>query len=90
VAGRAPNHPVALAILDALGEPVASSSANRAGEAPPVDAESVMSGLGEDLDVVLDGGPCRLGQPSTILDLSGAEPKILRAGAVAEADLRLR
>jgi len=90
VAGRAPNHPVALAILDALGEPVASSSANRAGASPPVDAESVMSGLGEDLDVVLDGGPCRLGQPSTILDLSGAEPKILRAGALAEADLRLR
>jgi L-threonylcarbamoyladenylate synthase len=89
VAGRAPDHPVALAILDALGEPIASSSANRAGAPPPSDAESVISGFGEDLDLVLDGGPSRLGQPSTILDLSGVEPKILRSGAIAEADLQL-
>jgi L-threonylcarbamoyladenylate synthase len=89
VAGRAPDHPVALAILEALGEPIASSSANRAGAPPPSDAESVMNGLGEDLDLVLDGGPSRLAKPSTILDLSGVEPKILRPGAIVEADLQL-
>ena len=89
IAARAPDHPVALGLLSALGEPLASSSANRAGEPPPSDADSVLRGLGEHLDIVLDGGPCRLGQPSTILDLSGVEPKILRAGAIAEADLRL-
>ncbi len=89
IAGRAPDHPVALGLLEALGEPLASSSANRAGEPPPSDADSVLRGLGGDLDVVLDGGPCRLGQPSTILDLSGSQPKILRSGAIADAELRL-
>ena len=90
VAGRAPDHPVALALLRALGEPIASSSANRANEPPPSDAEAVITGLGQDLDLVLDGGPCRLAQPSTILDLSGIEPKILRAGAIPETELQLR
>lgn len=89
VAGRAPDHPVALALLEATGEPLASSSANRAGQPPPSDADSVIGGLGEDLDVVLDGGPCRLAQPSTILDLSGRQPKILRAGALSASDLHL-
>ena len=89
VAARAPDHPVALGLLEVLGEPVASSSANRAGQPPPSDAEAVMRGLGDDLDLVLDGGPCRLGLASTILDLSGQTAKILRAGAIAAADLQL-
>jgi L-threonylcarbamoyladenylate synthase len=82
IAVRAPDHDVALALLRALGEPIASSSANPAGQSPPVDADQVIAGLGDQLDVVLDGGPCRIGQPSTILDLSGAAPRILRAGAI--------
>jgi L-threonylcarbamoyladenylate synthase len=82
IAVRAPDHDVALALLRALGEPVASSSANPAGRPPPVDADQVIAGLGEQLDIVLDGGPCRIGQPSTILDLSGATPRILREGAI--------
>jgi L-threonylcarbamoyladenylate synthase len=84
---RAPDHDVALALLRALGEPIASSSANPAGQPPPVDADHVMAGLGDRLDVVLDGGPCRIGQPSTILDLSGATPRILRQGAIPAAEL---
>ncbi|HSO93975.1 MAG TPA: L-threonylcarbamoyladenylate synthase, partial [Candidatus Dormibacteraeota bacterium] len=90
VAARAPDHPVALALLDAIGEPLASSSANRAGGTPPVDADAVIDGLGEDLDLVLDGGPCRLGLASTILDLSGEKPKILRVGVISEVELGLR
>jgi L-threonylcarbamoyladenylate synthase len=82
IAVRAPNHDVALALLRALGEPIASSSANPAGQPPPVDADQVIASLGERLDLVLDGGPCRIGQPSTILDLSGATPRILREGAI--------
>lgn len=82
VAVRAPNHPVALALLDQLGEPIASSSANRANERPPVDADEVIAGLGDDLDVVLDGGRCQIGEPSTILDLSVNPPRVLRQGAV--------
>jgi L-threonylcarbamoyladenylate synthase len=86
IAVREPDHDVALALLTALGEPIASSSANPAGQPPPVDADQVIAGLGDALDVVLDAGPCRIGQPSTILDLTGATPRILRQGAIpAEA-----
>jgi len=84
---RAPDHDVALALLTALGEPIASSSANPAGQPPPVDADQVIAGLGDELDLVLDGGPCRIGQPSTILDLTGATPRILRQGAIPAAAL---
>ena len=87
IAVRAPDHEVALALLRALGEPIASSSANPAGQPPPVDADQVIAGLGDRLDVVLDGGPCRIGQPSTILDLSGATPRILRQGAIPASEL---
>jgi L-threonylcarbamoyladenylate synthase len=87
IAVRAPDHQVALGLLRALGEPIASSSANPAGQPPPVDADQVMAGLGDRLDVVLDGGPCRIGQPSTILDLGGAEPRILRQGAIPDFEL---
>src|SRR5258708_22619838 len=82
IAVRAPNHDVALALLTTLGEPITSSSANPAGQPPPVDADQVIAALGDALDVVLDGGPCRIGQPSTILDLTGATPRILPHGAV--------
>jgi L-threonylcarbamoyladenylate synthase len=87
VAVRAPNHDVALALLSALGEPIASSSANPAGQPPPVDADQVIAALGDELDLVLDGGPCAIGQPSTILDLSGAAPRILRQGAIPTSEL---
>jgi L-threonylcarbamoyladenylate synthase len=87
IAVRAPNHDIALELLRALGEPIASSSANPAGQVPPVDADQVIAGLGDRLDVVLDGGPCRIGQPSTILDLSGVTPRILRQGAIPEFEL---
>ena len=87
IAVRAPDHDVALALLTALGEPIASSSANPAGQSPPTDADQVVAGLGEELDLVLDGGPCRIGQPSTILDLTGATPRILRQGAILSSEL---
>ena len=87
LAVRAPNHPVALRLLRALGEPVASSSANRAGAPPPVDADAVLAGLGDDLDLVLDGGHCQIGEPSTILDLSLPEPRVLREGAIPTQEL---
>jgi L-threonylcarbamoyladenylate synthase len=87
IAVRAPNHDVALALLTALGEPMASSSANQAGQSPPVDAEQVIAGLGDRIDLVLDGGPCRIGLPSTILDLSGPMPRILRQGAIPAGEL---
>jgi len=87
IAVRAPNHEVALALLRALREPIASSSANPAGRPPPIDADQVIAGLGEALDLVLDGGLCQIAQPSTILDVSGATPRILREGAIPAAEL---
>ena len=87
IAVRAPDHDVALALLRALGEPLASSSANPAGQPPPVDANQVITSLGDRVDIVLDGGPCRIGQPSTILDLAGATPRILRRGAIPDYEL---
>ncbi|MDQ6884433.1 MAG: L-threonylcarbamoyladenylate synthase [Candidatus Dormibacteraeota bacterium] len=88
IAARAPDHPVALELLAALDEPIASSSANRAGAPPPSDAAAVLAGLGGELDLVVDGGPCRLAKPSTILDLSSGVARILRAGVIPEAALR--
>jgi len=90
IAVRAPDHEVALELLRALGEPIASSSANPAGQAPPVDADHVIAALGDELDVVLDGGPCVIGQPSTIFDLTGPAPRILRLGAIPWEELNLR
>jgi L-threonylcarbamoyladenylate synthase len=87
LAVRAPNHRVALELIDELGEPLASSSANRAGAAPPTDANAVIAGLGDDLDLVLDGGPCDIGQASTILDLSVTPPRVLRQGAIPAHEL---
>jgi len=90
IAVRAPDHEVALSLLRALGEPIASSSANPAGQPPPVDADQVIAGMEGRIDLVLDGGPCRIGQPSTILDLSGATPRILRQGAIPPVKLGFR
>lgn len=80
---RVPDHPVALALLDAFGGGIAAPSANRFGRVSPTVAAHVCEELGEAVDCILDGGPCRIGIESTILDLSGARPRLLRPGAVA-------
>ena len=87
LAFRAPGHAVALRLLQALAEPVASSSANRAGAPPPLDADAAQAALGPDVDLVLDGGPVPIGRPSTIVDLSGAALRVLRPGSISEAEL---
>lgn len=87
LAFRAPDHPVALALLGGLTEPIASSSANHAGAPPPADAASVQTALDQEVDLILDGGPANHGQPSTILDLSSSEPRILRPGVIPEVEL---
>ena len=87
LAFRAPGHAVTLRLLKALGEPLASSSANRAGEPPPLNANSADAALGRDVDLVLDGGPVETGRPSTIVDLSGPALRVIRAGSISEAEL---
>ena len=80
---RVPDQPVALALLRAFGGGVAAPSANRFGRVSPTTAADVLADLGDDVDVILDGGPCRVGVESTIVDCSGAEPAILRLGGIA-------
>ncbi len=83
---RVPDHPVALALLSAFGRGVAAPSANRFGRVSPTRAAHVAEELGDEI-LVLDGGACRVGVESTIVDLSGEEPAILRPGAVTAEDL---
>jgi L-threonylcarbamoyladenylate synthase len=86
IAIRAPDHPVAQALIEAAGVPVAAPSANRSGALSPTAAEHVAASLGERVSMILDGGPCRVGLESTIVALLGPEPILLRAGGVpAEA-----
>jgi L-threonylcarbamoyladenylate synthase len=84
---RVPDHPVALALLEAFGEGVAAPSANRFGKVSPTTAAHVRADLGDDVAVVLDGGPSRIGIESTIVDVTGSEPAILRIGGVARAQI---
>lgn len=84
LAVRCPAHPLTLALLDAAGVPLAAPSANRFGEVSPTTADHVLHSF-PDL-AVLDGGPCAVGVESTIVDLSGPLPALLRPGGLpAEA-----
>lgn len=83
---RVPAHRVAQRLIAAAGVPVAAPSANRFGAVSPTTAEHVLDDLGEHLvagrDLVIDGGPCRVGVESTIIDCTVEPPQILRAGAI--------
>ncbi len=83
LAVRVPAHPVAMALLRAVGGPVAAPSANRSGRISPTTAAHVQDELDGRIDAVLDGGPCAVGLESTVLDLCGARPVLLRPGGVA-------
>ena len=86
VAIRAPSHPVAQALIRAAGLPLAAPSANRSGAVSPTRAEHVAESLGERVPLILDGGPCLVGVESTVLDLTGTTPVLLRpGGATREA-----
>ena len=80
LAVRVPAHPVAAALLRAVGRPVAAPSANRSGQVSPTTAAHVLAELGGRIDAVLDSGPCAVGVESTVLDLTGAYPVVLREG----------
>jgi L-threonylcarbamoyladenylate synthase len=85
VALRVPAHDLARAVIEALDEPVTATSANRSGGPDPVSAEDVQRQLGDEVDLILDAGPCAVGVSSTIVDCTHLEPSILRLGAISEA-----
>lgn len=87
VAVRVPSHPVALALLRATAMPIAAPSANRFTELSPTTADHVAQSLGERVDLILDGGPTTVGIESTVLDLTGPVPRLLRPGMVTLAEL---
>ncbi|SKA20062.1 L-threonylcarbamoyladenylate synthase [Enhydrobacter aerosaccus] len=86
VAIRAPSHPVAQALMRAADLPIAAPSANRSGAVSPTRADHVAESLGERVPLIIDGGPCLVGVESTVLDISGQTPVLLRpGGATREA-----
>lgn len=86
---RAPDHPVALELLRAFDGPVAAPSANRSNRVSPTTAGHVRRELGDRVDLILDGGPCRVGIESTVLDLTRSRPVILRPGAVTHEQIEM-
>ena len=84
---RVPNHPVALRLLEAAG-PLATSSANRSGSSSPCTADEVRAELDDRIDLVLDGGECPGGRPSTVVDCTGSEPVVLREGPVSMGQIQ--
>jgi L-threonylcarbamoyladenylate synthase len=89
---RIPSHPIALALIEAAGVPLAAPSANRFTQLSPTAAEHVRTGLGAEVDYILDGGPCNVGIESTVLSLTdtgltGKRPMLLRPGGISRAEL---
>ncbi|MBV1837858.1 L-threonylcarbamoyladenylate synthase [Acetobacter estunensis] len=84
---RVPACQSALALLRAVGRPIAAPSANPSGAVSPSTAAHVLDGLDGRIDAVLDSGPCPVGVESTVLDLSGEKPRLLRPGGVTVEDI---
>jgi L-threonylcarbamoyladenylate synthase len=87
IALRVPAHPLARDLLARTGRPIAAPSANRSGRISPTRVEHVESELGDRVDMILDGGPCAVGLESTVVDLSGPTPILLRPGAITRETL---
>ena len=81
---RFPANDVALKLIRLAGVPIAAPSANLSGKTPPKTAQEVFDNLSGKIPLILDGGQCEFGISSTIIDLTSAEPKILRHGAISE------
>lgn len=87
MAVRMPSHPVARALITKTGFPLAAPSANTSGFPSPTTAQHVYQDLQGKLPLIIDGGSCQVGVESTVLDLSGNQPRILRPGAVTRRDI---
>jgi L-threonylcarbamoyladenylate synthase len=89
VALRVPNHPVALALLQEFKGGIAAPSANRSGRISPTTAAHVYEELGDAVDYILDGGPCKVGIESTIVHCKDSNVQILRHGHITQKDLSI-
>ena len=84
---RMPQHLAARQVIQAAGVPLAAPSANRSGRPSPTTAEHVMNDMKGRIDAVLDGGPCQVGVESTVVDMTGDVPRVLRPGAVTREQI---
>lgn len=87
VAVRIPAHPIPVALAEGLGAPVIGTSANLSGKPSALTAEEVYSQFGNKIDLVIDGGRCPGGRESTVVDVTGETPVVLREGAIARKEL---
>ena len=84
---RVPEHDVAVQLIRLSGGLLVGTSANKTGQKPACTASEALEQLGEKVDVILDGGPAPLGEPSTVVDLTTEKPKILREGPIGFKDI---
>jgi L-threonylcarbamoyladenylate synthase len=87
IAVRYPSQALTCRLIAALGFPITGTSANRAGGRPGIRADEVAAEFGDGVDLILDGGPCPGGLPSTIVDVTDFPPRLVRAGAIPPAEL---
>ncbi len=87
VAVRIPAHPVPIALVKGLGTPIVGTSANLSGKPSPLTADEVYSQLGDKVDLIIDDGRCLGGKESTIVDITGEKPVIVREGAISREEL---
>ena len=88
VAVRIPAHSVPVALVEGLGAPIVGTSANLSGKPSPLTAGEVHSQLGSKVDFIIDGGRCPGGKESTVVDVTGETPVVLREGAISREELR--
>lgn len=88
IAIRIADHPIPIAIVLGLGAPIVGTSANLSGSPSALTAEEVRAQLGDKVDMIIDGGRCPGGRESTIIDLSGEKPRILRQGPITFEELK--
>lgn len=88
VAVRVPAHPIPVALIEGLGTPVVGTSANLSGKPGSLTAEEVRYQFGDKIDFIIDGGRCPGGKESTIVDVTGETPVVLREGAISREKLR--
>ena len=84
---RIPGHDFAIELIRACGGLLVGTSANKSGRPPPRTAQEALEELGEMVELIIDGGPAPLGVPSTVLDLTGPEPRLLREGPIGLSDI---
>jgi len=87
VAVRVPDHPIPLTLIKGVGVPIVGTSANLSGQPSALTANKVYAQFGDKIDLIIDGGRCPGGKESTIVDVTGEKPVVLREGAVSREEL---